>query len=531
MAGSEHDAPCSTVRDCLIDLMRRFGGKIVFGNPGSTELPLFRNFPGDFSYVLGLQEAVVVGMADGYAQATRNAAFVSLHSAAGVGNAMGNIFTAFKNRTPMVIMAGQQARSIMPFDPFLFSANAVDLPKPYVKWSVEPARASDAPLAVARAYYIAMTPPRGPVLVSIPVDDWDRPAEMVPRRVVSAEMRPDPCMIDQIGAALDASERPAFVVGSAVDRDDAWDAVVSFAEVHNALVWAAPMSGRCGFPEDHPLFAGFLPPIREKIVSLLDRQDLIFAIGAPAFTYHIEGAGPHIPTGAKLCQLIDDPNVAAWTPVGVAAIGGIRLGVLDLLARPVPAPRAAPQGRPALVRVKPSERISVAYLMQTLADLRDPGSIIVEEAPSARPTMQAYLPILRSEGFFTMDSGGLGYGMPAAVGIALGKPGVRVICLIGDGSAMYSIQALWSAAQLKLPIAFVILNNRRYAALREFAPVFGFAPGEAVAGTALPDIDFVALAKGMGCAAARVDEPARLREALGEALSAEVPTLVEVQVE
>src|SRR5271166_6178759 len=163
MSVSERDARSYTVRDCVIDLMRRFGGTTIFGNPGSTELPLFRNFPRDFRYVLGLQEAVVVGMADGYAQAMRNASFVSLHSAAGVGNAMGVIFTAYKNRTPVVIMAGQQARSILPFEPFLFSANAVELPKPYVKWSVEPARACDVPLAISRAYYIAMTPPRGPV--------------------------------------------------------------------------------------------------------------------------------------------------------------------------------------------------------------------------------------------------------------------------------------------------------------------------------------------------------------------------------
>ena len=259
-----------TVRDSVIDLMRRFGGTRLFGNPGSTELPLFRNFPGDFRYVLGLHEGVVVGMAEGYAQATRNASFVSLHSAAGVGNAMGVIFTAYKNRTPMVIMAGQQARSILPFDPFLFSTNAVELPKPYVKWSVEPARAADVPLAIARAYYIAMTPPRGPAFVSIPADDWDRPAERVGRRVVSTELRPEPDVIDQIGAALDASERPAFVTGSAIDRDGAWDAVVELAERHNARVWGAPMAGRCGFPEDHRLFAGFLPPMREKIVGLLE---------------------------------------------------------------------------------------------------------------------------------------------------------------------------------------------------------------------------------------------------------------------
>jgi benzoylformate decarboxylase len=519
-----------TVREAVIDLLRRLGMTSIFANPGSTELPLFRHFPNDFRYVLGLQEAVVVGMADGFAQATRNAAFVNLHSAAGVGNAMGNIFTAFKNRTPMVVTAGQQARSILPFEAFLSAREAVELPKPYVKWSLEPARAADVPQAIARAYYIAMTPPRGPVFVSVPVDDWDQPAEFLAPRVVSRDIRPDPEVLGQIGAMLDASLRPAFVVGGAVDRDGAWNDVVRLAERFKAPVWTAPMTGRCAFPEDHPLFAGFLPAMRERIVELLTGHDVIFVIGAPAFAYHVEGAGPHVPDGAKLCQLIDDPDTAAWTPVGTSVVGSMRLGVTDLLARPSRERQTSPQRRPQSQRAEPSSPMSVAFALQTLAEVRDPDDVVVEEAPSARPVMQAYLPITRAEGFYTMDSGGLGYSMPAAVGVALGRPGVRVIGLIGDGSSMYSIQALWSAAQLKLPITYVILNNRRYAALQEFAPVFGFAESEAVQGTDLPHLDFVSIARGMGCDAVRVTEADKLHAALVQALFARTPTLVEVVV-
>jgi benzoylformate decarboxylase len=501
-----------TVRAAVLDLLRAFGMTSIFGNPGSTELPLFRGFPKDFRYVLGLQEAVVVGMADGYAQATHNAAFVNLHSATGVGNAMGNIFTAYRNRTPLVITAGQQARSILPYDPFLFSAQATELPKPYVKWSCEPARAEDVPLAIARAYYIAMQPPRGPVLVSIPADDWAKRCEPVAARVVSTEIRPEPRVLDAIGEALDTALRPAFVVGAAVDRDGAWNDVVRLAERHNAAVWVAPMSGRCSFPEDHALFAGFLPPMREKIMNLLAGHDVIFALGAAAFTYHVEGAGPHLPAGARLVQLIDDPNIAAWTPQGMSAVASIRLGVLDLLAR------------------EPSTPMSADFVMQTLAEIRDPASIVVEEAPSSRQAMQSYLPIRRSETFYTTCSGGLGYAMPAAVGVALGKPGAKVIGLIGDGSSMYSIQALWSAAQLALPITFIVLKNRRYAALQEFAPRFGFGPDEPLTGTELPDIDFVALARGQGCRGVNVNSAQHLRDALIDALQASVPTLVEVDV-
>lgn len=523
----------TTVRDAVIDFARRVGMTSIFANPGSTELPMFRDFPTDFRYVLGLHEAVVVGMADGYAQASGRAALVNLHSAAGVGNAMGNIFTAFRNRTPLVITAGQQARSILPFDPFLAATQATELPKPYVKWSIEPARAEDVPLAIARAWAIAMQEPRGPVFVSIPVDDWDRSAQLVPQREVAHVTRPDPQMLARIGALLDACERPAFVVGGAVDRAGAVEDVVQLAERHRARVYVAPMTGRCSFPETHPLFAGFLPAMRERIVETLGGHDLVFALGAPAFTYHVEGHGPHVPPGAQLCQLIDDPGTASWTPQGLAAVGNVRLGVRDLLERPAPRERALPAPRPVPPRALPpvsGERMSVAFALQTLSEARHPGDIVVEEAPSSRPVMQTRLPIEHAGGFFTMDSGGLGYGMPAAVGVALAREGERVIALVGDGSSMYSIQAIWSAVQLRLPITFVILNNTRYAALQDFAPVFGFGPGDPVQGTDLPGLDFVTIAAGMGCPGVRVSVASQLHAALQNALSASGPALVEVVV-
>ncbi|KPF58510.1 benzoylformate decarboxylase [beta proteobacterium AAP51] len=531
-----------TVRQAVLDLLRGLGITRVFGNPGSTELPLFLDFPPDFSYVLGLHEGVVVGMADGYAQATRNASFVNLHSAAGVGHAMGNLFTAYKNRTPMLVTAGQQARSILPFDPFLHSAQATELPKPYVKWSVEPARAEDVPLAIARAYYIAMLPPRGPVLVSVPVDDWAVPCEPVLPRAVSTELRPQPTLLAAVGQALDAAQRPAFVIGAAVDRDGAWHEAVALAERHQARVFVAPMSGRCGFPEDHPLFAGFLPALRERIVQRLAGHDVVLAMGAPAFTYHVEGFGPHLPEGAVLYQLTEDPHTAAWAPTGTSVVGSLRLSLQDLLARPAPPLRKAPARLPRVQRAEappPGERLSVAYLLQTLADLRPRDSIVVEEAPSARAVMHQHLPMLEPESFYTMCSGGLGHGLPAAVGVALaetqaaaaaGRPARRVLALIGDGSAMYGIQALWNAAQWKLPLAIVIVKNRRYAALQEFAPSFGFAPGAPVQGCELPDLDFVALAAGHGVQGLRVATPDALHTALAQALQEPRPLLLEVEV-
>jgi len=494
----------------------------IFGNPGSTELPMFRDFPSDFNYVLGLQESVVVGMADGFAQATRNAAVVNLHSAAGVGHALGNIFTAFKNRTPLVITAGQQARSILPYDPFLFAQDAAVFPKPYVKWSIEPARAEDVPAAIARAYHIAMQHPRGPTFVSVPVDDWDQMCDPVEIRRVGQERAGDAAMLDEAAAALAAAERPAFVVGAGVALDQAWDEVIALAERHQARVFVSPHSARNSFPEDHALFAGHLPAFREPIVKALDGHDLILLLGAPLFTYHAEGFGPHLPQGARAWQIVDDPDLAAWAPTGTAIVGTIKASLARMLAAPAPGPRAPLPPLPA------DGVLTDGYLMQRITALRPADSRVVEEAPSSRGPMQQYLPTTRPDEFFTTASGGLGHGLPASVGVALGSPGRKTIALIGDGSAMYAIQALWSAAQLGVDLGVIIINNGRYEALINFGRSFGL---QQTVGTRLPELDFVAIAQGQGVPAERVDTKAALDQALTTLFTTPGPRLLEVVVD
>ena len=260
-----------TVKHATLDLLRAFGIRKVFGNPGSTELPFLSDWPDDIDYVLGLQEASVIGMADGYAQATRNAGFVNLHSAAGVGNALGNIYTAHRNQTPLVITAGQQARSILPLQAFLYAERASEFPRPYVKFSVEPARAEDVPAAIARAYYVAMQPPCGPTFVSVPIDDWTHQTQAVEARSVSRELGPDPEAMKALVAALSASKRPALVVGPGVDRAQAVDLMVRVAEKTKAAVWVSPFSARCSFPERHPQFAGFLHASPAQLSDALAR--------------------------------------------------------------------------------------------------------------------------------------------------------------------------------------------------------------------------------------------------------------------
>jgi benzoylformate decarboxylase len=223
------------------------------------------------------------------------------------------------------------------------------------------------------------------------------------------------------------------------------------------------MSARNSFPEHHALFAGFLPANRAAIVSLLQGADVILALGAPVFTYHVEGEGPHVPEGAALIQLTDDPGAAAWCPVGTSIVTHLKLGVAALLESAPAVVRVPPAIAPRASRIAP-QALTDRYLMQQIAALRPPDSIIVEEAPSSRGPMHDHLPILERETFHTCASGGLGFGLPASVGVALARPGRKVVALLGDGSAMYSIQGLWSAAELRLPVAFIIVNNSSYRA-------------------------------------------------------------------
>jgi benzoylformate decarboxylase len=487
---------------------------------------MYREFPGDFRYVLGLQESVVVAMADGFAQARRDAALVNLHSAIGVGHAMGSIFTAYRNQTPLVITAGQQARSLLTLEPFLFSEQAAQLPKPYVKWSSEPALAADVPAAIARAYFIAMQAPRGPTFVSIPVDDWDRPGPQVAPRTVSRRTAGDPQLLAGVAAALGAARRPVIVVGASVARDDAWDETIALAEEHQASVWVSPMSARNSFPERHPLFAGFLPADRAAIVARLNGADLILVLGAPVFTYHVEGSGPHIPSGARLVQLTDDPGAAAWCPTGTSIVTNLKLGIAALLGSAPAVPRTPAPTPPRAPRLA-ADLLTDAYLMQQIAALRPANSIVVEEAPSSRGVMHDYLPMLEPDTFHTCASGGLGHGLPAAVGVAMARPSAKVIALLGDGSAMYSIQGLWTAAELALPVAFIIVKNLSYRALEDFGRHFGIS---ALPGLRLPHLDFCALAQSQGVHAKRVERCQDLDAALGEVFASRVPMLLEVLV-
>jgi benzoylformate decarboxylase len=517
-----------TVKQATLDLLRSFGIKKVFGNPGSTELPFLSDWPDDIDYVLALQEASAVGMADGYAQATRNAGFVNLHSAAGVGNALGNIYTAHRNQTPLVITAGQQARSILPLQAFLYAERASEFPRPYVKYSVEPARPEDVPTAIARAYYTAMQPPCGPTFVSIPIDDWAHPATPIEARKVSREIGPEPEAMRALVAALGSAKHPALVVGPGVDRAGAVDLMVRVAEKAKAPVWVSPFSARCSFPERHPQFAGFLHASPGQLSDALRAHDLVVVIGAPVFTFHVEGHASIFDGATTIFQITDDPDAAAVAPVGTGIVATMRPALSTLLDMLPESTRATPKGRTLPPAPQAADPVPVEFLLHSLSQAMPDDAALVEEIPSHRPAMQKFMPMRGQDSFYTMASGGLGWSLPAAVGMALGRPKTRVVCLIGDGSSMYSIQALWTAAQRKLPLTVVVINNSGYGAMRSFSQVMQVRN---VPGLELPGIDFVKLAEGMGCDAVRVTKAAELGAALTRALAFEGTSLVEVAVD
>ncbi|MEA2375475.1 MAG: benzoylformate decarboxylase, partial [Thermoleophilaceae bacterium] len=379
-----------TVRDATFDLFRAHGMTTVFGNPGSTELPMLAEFPDDFRYVLGLQEASVVGMADGFAQASGRPTLVNLHTAPGMGNAMGAIFNAQANKSPLVVTAGQQARELMTVQANLTNRDAVRMPHPLVKWSYEPPRAEDVPLALGRAAHLAGLPPRGPVFVSIPMDDWAAEVDEgyvghAIGRSVSARAVADPAVLRDLAAALAGASNPVLVAGPDIDAWGGWDAGVALAEKQRLPVWAspAPGGGRIGFPEDHPAFQGVLPPAIGPLGQTLEGHDLILSVGTSVFPYYPNIPGPLLPEGARLVAITNDPDEAARAPMGDAIVADVALTLEALVAELEQSGRDAPPQRDAPGTPEASDPMGASTAVAALADVRLTLEALVEQVGDA----------------------------------------------------------------------------------------------------------------------------------------------------
>lgn len=521
----------TTVHAATYELLRRHGLTTIFGNPGSNELPFLKDFPSDFRYVLGLHEGVVLGMADGFAQATRRPAFVNLHAAAGTGNAMGAMTNAIASHSPLVITAGQQVRGMIGLEPMLTNVDASLLPRPLVKWSYEPASPQDVPRALSQAIHLASLPPNGPVYLSIPYDDWDAPvapqSELLAARSVGGATVPTRQALDEMVGQLARARNPVLVLGSDVDAAAAQHAAILLAEKQCLPVWIAPSPARCPFPTTHPHFQGVLPAGMASISRLLEGHDLILVMGAPVFRYHQYEPGRLVPEGANILHVTCDPQEAARAPAGSAIVADIR-GTLELLADAAPvAERALPSARPLPRRehrARPGALLP-QEVFDVLADTAPADAIYVNESTSTTNILWERLPMREPGSYYFPAAGGLGFGIPVALGVQLACPDRRVIGVIGDGSANFSITGLWTAAQHGIPAVFVILNNGTYGALRWFADVLNVRE---VPGLDVPGIDFCALAQGYGVRATRVDTARDFQRALTHALAGQEPVLIEV---
>jgi benzoylformate decarboxylase len=520
----------TSVHAITYELLRRQGITTVFGNPGSNELPFLKDFPEDFTYILGLHEGVVVGIADGYAQASGTPGFVNLHSAAGTGNGMGALSNAWNSHSPLIITAGQQTRAMVGVEALLTNVDAANLPRPLVKWSYEPASAQEVPHAMSRAIHMASMAPRGPVYLSVPYDDWAREANpqsshLLDRQVYSAGL-PGEALMAQLVERLSNASNPVLVLGPDVDAAKANAHCVTLAERLKAPVWVAPSAPRCPFPTRHPCFRGLLPAGIATLGKLLEGHDLVVVLGAPVFRYHQYDPGQYLASGTELLAITCDPLEAARAPMGDAIVGDVGLIAAALAERVRPAQRAMPEPLAAPAAVHAGDGpLPPELVFDTLNALAPSDAIYLNESTSTTGLMWQRLVMQNPGSYYFAAAGGLGFAMPAAVGVQLAEPQRRVIAVIGDGSANYSISALWTAVQYNIPTIFIIMKNGTYGALRWFA---GVLEVEDVPGLDVPGIDFCALAQGYGMQSFNARNKAQLEEALRQALALQAPVLIEV---
>ena len=518
-----------TVRDATFEVMRRFGMTTIFGNPGSTEIPFLTDLPGDIRFILGLHEGTVVGMASGYALARGRPAFVNLHTAPGLGNAVNAIANARDSRAPLVIVVGQQDRRQLPFEPFLTGRALDRLAGEYPVWTSTPLRPQDLPGAIARAYHEA-DGARAPTLVVAPMGDWSEPADPLSAGTPVEVVRSDAVTDADVGALvelIDAADAPALVVGAGADTEDGWAAVVRLAERLGSPVWQEAFGGRAGFPQDHALFAGHLPWMRRRMHAALSPHDLVIAIGTNALrAYLFDDEVALVEPSARVAVITDTEAEALRSPCDVALVAPVAgacaavAGAVRDRALASGSPRAPLFTRPpAPAPPGPGEPLRAAHVLAALAERLPQDVVLVEETPSSRPELHARVPARAPMGFVSGANGGLGFGLSGSIGLRMGNPDRPVVAVLGDGASLYTIQALWSAARYDVGVLLIVMANGGYAVMDALARAEG---GDGAWGQ-FRTIDIAAIAGGFGCPAARVETHDQLLGTLDEV----IPTLRE----
>lgn len=523
-----------SVRDAAFEVLRDHGLTSLFANPGSTELHLLADLPADLRFVLALHESSVIGMATGWAIGRGEPALAILHTTAGLGNAVGALATARVNRAPLVVLVGQQDRRHLAFEPFL-AGRLAGLAGEYPVWVDQPVRPQDLPGSIARACHEAVTG-RGPAVVIVPMDDWaadaDEQQELAAAGRVVRARAADPAAVAELAGLLAEANAPAIVVGAGADDVDTWAALVTLAERLRCPVWQESFGARAGFPQDHPSFAGHLPADRTRLRQTLAPHDVVLTVGAPAFRQYPYVVGPLVEPGTRIALVSEDPAEVHRSPADLALLAA-PAPVCAELARLVPAregslpasfTRPAPPAPPAS-----GEPLRAGHVLAAFAERLPSNAILIEETPSNRPELHARIAAREPLGFLSAAMGGLGFALPAAVGLRLGQPDRPVAAIVGDGSSLYGIQALWSAAHYRAGALFVILSNGGYAVMDRLVEQQGSKgpwPGFGV--------DLAGMSQALGCPARTIAEHDELLQTLDEVLPGlqdrTEPLLLEVTV-
>ena len=548
-------------RDVVLDSLVAHGVEFVYGNPGTTEAPLTDNLSAypTLSYVLSLHEGVSIGAASYYAQASGRTGVVNLHVAPGLGNAIGMLYGALKANSPMVVTAGQQDTRLRLRAPLL-GHDLVAMAAPVVKWSVQVERADECADIMRRAFKIAHDPPAGPVFVALPIDVMEQ--ETANAAVSGATQfrapGPDHDAVQDLAGHILGATAPAIVIGDDVARAGAGDAVVALAETIGATIWLEVIHQHRAVPSEHPNLRGALPIDAASIAAAFGEADLVLLIGGPFFEEIWFSDGAPFPPGSVVLQIEESQERLSRNYTLTAGLVGGLAATLSLLTDTVreqgsAAVRQAAEARcrrlgllkqdeelaqqARLEKARNRRPMPMALAMATLAEAIPRDVVIVEEAITGSPDLTRTFKFGGPGDYFCGRGGGIGQGLAGALGVQLAKPDRPVVCISGDGSAMYSITALWTAAHHRLPIVFIILSNREYRILKHNVDIyrqrFGIESNRAYAQLDLrePELGFVDMANGMGVAGQRVTEPEELIAAVGEALASDAPRLIDVAIE
>ena len=551
--------PFLSGKQAFLEILKSEGVECMFGNPGTTELPLMDGLAREprIRYILALQEAIAISMADGYAQAGGRLAAVNVHTSPGLGNAMGMLYDAMKAGSPLILTAGQHDQAMNLTEPILWS----DLPpvaRPWVKWSREITRLEDLPRAMRRAAKTALAHPTGPVFLSLPVDvlNAERELDLLEPTRIAPRLRGDRAAVDAAADLLVKAEQPILIAGDAIAHGGALAEMAEVAELLGAPVYTECVPSTCAFPFTHPLYQGPFPRLGPPIRQLLMSHDLLFSVGGDLFTLSLPSDVEPMPEGLTVIHMDVDPwEIGKNYPAKVAIQGDPKATLPDLAEalrkRLSPAAVKAARSRIAELSAAQEKRrellreraaagagrtpIPALTLVAAVVDSMPEDAVVVEESISSSIGIRELLRSRDSKSFFGLRGGGIGWGLPASLGVKLAQPDRPVVALVGDGSAMYTIQSLWTAAHDSIPVLFVIFNNASYRILKQRTLALkGFSAQDnryVAMDLANPSIDFVGVARSLGVAAELVEKSVDIAPALKRGLASGGPYLVDVRID